>query len=189
MIKPKLFYTTYEAGDVLYVSHSTVIEWIRTGKLKAIKTLGGHRRIPKEELDDFIRRNKMILEENKKARVLIVDDDKAIRTGLKELLQNRGFDVDCADDGFEAGVLAIQNEPSVIVLDLKMQGLDGFSACRLIRENPLLKNTKVLVLTGYPSKANFERVLRLGADKCLAKPIAGKVLIKEIDSLLKKETT
>ena len=186
MLKPKLFYTTQEAGDMLFVSHSTIIEWIESGKLKAAKTLGGHRRIPKEELETFVRRNKMGLDGDKNSRILIADDDKAIRAGLKEILQQKGFEVDVAGDGFEAGVMAIQNEPSLIILDLKMHGLDGFSTCRLIKENPVLKNIKILVLTGYPTKSNLDRVLKAGADRCLAKPIQSDALVKEIKALLQK---
>ncbi len=120
-----------------------------------------------------------------KSRILIVDDDDSIRSGLKESLEEKGFSIDIACDGFEAGVLAIKNDPSLIILDLKMRGLDGFHACRLIKANPLLKNIKILVLTGYPSSANVSRILKLGADRCLAKPIDGKDLLREIVGLLK----
>ena len=127
----------------------------------------------------------MIFKKNDKNRILIVDDDNSIRTGLKETLEGKGFKIDMAADGFEAGVLAIKNEPALIILDLKMRGLDGFSTCRLIKSNPLLKDIKILVLTGYPSHANIERILKLGADKCLSKPVDGKDLFKEISTLLK----
>ncbi len=181
----KEFYTTYEARDKLFVSHSTVIDWIESGKLKAIKTLGGHRRIPRQELERFMKKNKMWIDKGKEHRILIVDDDKAICSGLKELLEKQGFRVDIALDGFEAGVLAILNEPSLIILDLKMPGLDGFSACRLIKENPFLRDIHILVLTGYPSKENFQRITELGAEKCLAKPVQQKTLLREIKKLLK----
>ena len=122
---------------------------------------------------------------SRKPRILVVDDDDAIRSGLKETLEEKGFKIDVAADGFEAGVLAIQNEPSLIILDLKMQGLDGFSACKLIRTNPMLKDIKIIVLTGYPSKDNVEKMLKLGANKCLAKPVDRADLLKEIQDLLK----
>ncbi len=129
----------------------------------------------------------MILKKNDKRRILIVDDDEAIRAGLKETLEASGFRIDTASDGFEAGLLAIQNDPALIILDLKMQGLDGYSACRLIRANPLLKNIKILVLTGYPSVSNIDKVANLGADRWLAKPIDRKDLLREIHSLLKQK--
>ncbi len=180
----KKFYTTYEAGDLLFVSHSTIIDWVESGRLKATKTLGGHRRILKSELDTFIQRNKLRKMETQTLRILIVDDDKSIRTGLTELLESKGYKVDTAASGFEAGVLAIQHDPSLIILDLIMQGLDGFSTCRLIKTNPLLRNIKILILTGYPSEENFQKVTKMGADRCLAKPVEKKVLLREIDSLL-----
>ncbi len=183
-VKEKDFYTTYEAKDKLFVSHSTVIDWIDSGKLKAIKTLGGHRRIPRGELELFIKKNKMSIPKAKSKRILIVDDDHAICVGLKEMLEKHGFAVDTASDGFEAGVLAILNEPAVIILDLKMPGLDGFSACKLIKENPLLKDIRILVLTGYPTPENYKRITSLGAEQCLAKPVQKRVLLKEIKNLV-----
>lgn len=126
----------------------------------------------------------MPLVEKQKPRILIVDDDKSVSVGLKEMLEERGFEIDTAKDGFEAGVLAIQKEPSLVILDLKMAGLDGFSTCRLFRENPLLKDVKILILTGYPSQVNKEKILKLGADRCVAKPVERKILLREINTLL-----
>ena len=129
----------------------------------------------------------MIFQGKQLSRILIVDDDDVIRTGLKETLESKGFRIDVAADGFEAGILAIQNIPSMIILDLKMRGLDGFSTCKLIKANPLLKNIKILVLTGYPSQSNVDKILRMGADRCLAKPVDRKDLLKEIDGLLQRK--
>ena len=181
----KEYYTTYEAGNRLFVTHSTIIDWIKRGKLKAAKTLGGHRRILRAELDNFIRRNRMHLGDHEKYKILVADDDASIRVGLKEILEEKGFTVDAAADGFEAGILAIQNSPNLIILDLKMQGLDGFSACRLIKANPLLKHIKILILTGYPSRNNIRKILQFGADRCLAKPVEKRILLKEIEVLLR----
>ncbi|MFA5059300.1 MAG: response regulator [Candidatus Omnitrophota bacterium] len=183
-LPPKEFYTTYEAGSRLFVSHSTVIDWIESGKLKAVKTLGGHRRIPREELERFMARHKMVSEQKKKPAILIVDDDQSIREGLKEILQKEGFKTYAASEGFEAGVSAIQYEPGLIILDIKMPGLDGFNACRLIKSNPLLKKIKILILTGYPTKPNIAKILKMGADRCLAKPVQTKILLNEISLLL-----
>lgn len=184
----KDFYTTYEARDKLFVSHSTVIEWIKAGKLKAVKTLGGHRRIPKEELEKFVRKNNMTIEPGEKNnnKILIVDDDHTICVGLKEMLEAKGFSVEIASDGFEAGVMAIQSMPALIILDLKMRGLDGFSACKLLKANPHLRHIRILVLTGYPSKENLDHIMRLGADQCLAKPVDQAKLLKAIKQLVKR---
>ncbi len=126
----------------------------------------------------------MFPSKNDRERILIVDDDESIRSGLKESLESKGFKIYLASDGLEAGVLAAKREPALIILDIKMQGLDGFNACRLIRSNPLLKNIKILALTGHPSKVNVTRILRFGADRCLAKPVSGKNLLRAIDRLL-----
>lgn len=130
----------------------------------------------------------MIFKKNKSRRILIVDDDAAIRDGLKETLEASGFKIDVASDGFEAGIMAIQNDPALIILDLKMQGLDGFSACRLIKTNPHLKDIKILILTGYPSSGNVDKISKLGADRLVTKPIDRNGLLKEINNLLSAKT-
>ena len=58
--------TTHEAAKLLYVTPTTVIQWIKDGKMKVIRTVGGHRRIPIEELNKFIVENNMILDYEKK---------------------------------------------------------------------------------------------------------------------------
>ena len=118
------------------------------------------------------------------ARILVVDDDESIRVGLKEMLEEKGFEVTVASDGVEAGLMAIDNKPQLMILDLKMRGLDGFQSCRLIKHNSFLKGMKILALTGFPSRSNIERILKLGADDCLAKPIERKTLFRHITTLL-----
>ena len=113
---------------------------------------------------------------NRLAHILIVDDDESIRLGLKEMLEKEGFKVDVASDGFEAGLMAIRHEPRLVILDLKMKGLDGFQACRLIHNNPFFKNTKILVLTGFPTKANLTpKVTRKRAPLTSTHPAASRL--------------
>ena len=186
----KDFYTTYEAGNLLFVSHSTVIDWINSGKLKATKTLGGHRRIPRSELEGFVRKNNMSTNDRKKKRILIVDDDKTIRIGLKEILHDRGFIVETAGDGFEAGVLAIQKEPDLIILDLLMPKMDGFAVFKELKNEKWSEymDIPILILTSIREEASRRRYeletgQELNADDYIEKPLSPEILLASIEKL------
>ena len=179
MVKERL--TTHEVALCCHVNMSTVVNWIEDGSLKAYRTKGGHRRVKRDDLLDFMAEHKMPLPSNK--RVLIVDDDESIRSGLKELFESEGYEVDTAVGGFEAGVLLQMKKPSVIILDLVMPGMDGFEVCEYISQQKSLKHTMVIVLTGYPSKDNIKKAKEAGANKCIAKPVDNLVILKEVKNL------
>ena len=174
--------TTHEAAKYINVTMPTVVNWIDDGSLKAYKTKGGHRRIKKDDLVDFLKKYNMPA--FSKERILVVDDDASIRIGLKKVFQKEGYEVDLASDGFEAGVLIEKGKPALVVLDLIMPNLDGFSVCQYIRSLDGLKHTKIIVLTGYPSKENFSKAKKAGADLCLAKPVQSEELLNEVETLL-----
>ncbi|MBU0679767.1 MAG: response regulator [Verrucomicrobia bacterium] len=117
-------------------------------------------------------------------RILVVDDDVKVRTGLKASLSTHAeYDVRTAADGYQAGRIISEFKPHVIILDLLMDGLDGFDVCKDVKSSPEFKNTRVLVLTGYPGGGNVERIKRCGADAVLTKPVSIDYLEKEIQRL------
>lgn len=120
-------------------------------------------------------------------RILIVDDDEPVRTGLEaELGAEAQFRVRTASNGYQAGRLLCEFRPHVVILDLMMEGLNGFDVCRDIRATPELKNTRVLVLTGYPGGGNTERALACGADTVLSKPTSTARIKEQLRKLLKQ---
>jgi excisionase family DNA binding protein len=161
---------------------TTVINWTKDGSLKAYRTKGGHRRIKKNDLEEFLRKHKIPV--SLKPKILIVDDEEAIRDGLKELFESLDYEVHVAGDGFSGGLLIEKNRPEVVILDLIMPGVDGFGVCERIREQEHLRHTKVIVLTGYPSQENIERAKKSGAARVLAKPVDNNVLVNEVNTLL-----
>ncbi len=174
--------TTHYIAEYCHVTINTVVNWIKDGSLKAFRTKGGHRRINRSDFDEFLSRHNMpALDGN---RILIIDDDVSIRNGLEELFESTGYQVDTAEDGFMAGALVEQYRPAVIILDLIMPGLDGFSVCRHIKEQKHLKDIKIIVLTGYPSKENVQEVKRAGADIVISKPVDSEIILKEVQDLL-----
>lgn len=117
-------------------------------------------------------------------RILIVDDDEMVRSGLeKELGAVPEYAVRTAGDGYRAGRLLTEFRPHLMILDLLMEGLDGFDVCLDVKSSPTLRKTRILVLTGYPGGGNVARIERCGADRVLVKPVTAEALRAEITKL------
>ena len=118
-------------------------------------------------------------------RVLVVDDDEDVREGLSFALgAGRGWEVRTAADGFEAGYQLARFRPHLVLLDLAMPGMDGFSVCRRLRQAAEGRDLKIVILTGYGSPENGERSLLYGADLFLRKPVDFDRLLAHLDELL-----
>ena len=121
-----------------------------------------------------------------KKSILIVDDDKDILTFLSYNLRKEGYRVFTATDGEEAIAQVKKIQPSLILLDVMMPVLDGIEACRLIRSMRLNEQPIIAMLTArseeYSEIAGFEA----GADDYINKPIRPRLLIKKIESLLRR---
>jgi DNA-binding NarL/FixJ family response regulator len=102
--------------------------------------------------------------------VLLVDDQPAIRVGLRTILESAGIVVVAeAGDGEEAVLLAQRLHPDVVLMDLRMPGVDGIAATRRLRENPPPGQTRVVILTTFDGDPNVLAALRAGADGFLGK--------------------
>lgn len=121
-----------------------------------------------------------------KKSILIVDDDKDILTFLSYNLRKEGYRIFTATDGEEAIAQVKKIQPSLILLDVMMPVLDGIEACRLIRSMRLNEQPIIAMLTArseeYSEIAGFEA----GADDYINKPIRPRLLIKKIESLLRR---
>ena len=121
-----------------------------------------------------------------KKSILIVDDDKDILTFLSYNLRKEGYRIFTATDGEEAITQVKKIQPSLILLDVMMPVLDGIEACRLIRSLRLNEQPIIAMLTArseeYSEIAGFEA----GADDYINKPIRPRLLIKKIESLLRR---
>ena len=100
--------------------------------------------------------------------VLVVDDDDSVRAALSDVLQEEGFEVvGRARDGLEGVSLAVSLEPDVIVLDVRMPGLDGIAAARQIHEQ--LPSARLVMLSAYDEKTLRDEAQRAGAAAFLVK--------------------
>lgn len=182
-------YTTFEAALLCHVSHHSIKNWIRRDLIKAIRTPGGHYRIKKSELTTFMKKYQMLDEEEVIApksehKILVVDDDKETLDLIKDILVTNKFNVSDVDNGFAAGMSAIQESPSLIILDFLMPRVDGFDVCRTLKKNAKTKNIKILALTCLTAESQIERMYEYGIDDYLAKPFEINELLSRVNNLL-----
>ncbi len=178
--------TISDASNLCSVSRATIWRWIKSGKLQASKTAGGHHRVSERDFLDFMNDQQMHKQfrGDISKKILVVDDDELIRKYFKKLLNSADIALEFAKDGFDAGIKTITFKPQLIILDLFMPKMDGFSVCRQIKTTRETSSIKVLAISGYDSPKNREKIFSSGADAFLAKPIDSQIMLKKIDTLL-----
>lgn len=187
MENSKKFYTVPEAAEKFGVNRRTMSTWVATGKIKSLVTPGGHHRILCSEIESVLEQSRFLKTEYKEEKtILIVDDDESIRKTLKQRLIRENFNVETASNGFQAGLKARDINPDLIILDLVMEGIDGFEVCRTVKSDPSLKDTKILIMTGFDSSENQKRAIQEGADLFLSKGASFQKILNFINELLSK---
>ncbi|MGB9803739.1 diguanylate cyclase [Desulfofundulus sp.] len=121
------------------------------------------------------------------ARVLLVEDSPLQRKILAGYLTGGGMEVITASDGREALRIAEQQKPDLILLDVILPGMDGFEVCRVLKENPDLKDTPVVFITSHQGREERIRGLECGADDFLLKPVDKRELLIRTHSLIRRK--
>lgn len=117
-------------------------------------------------------------------RVLVADDDRSIRESLVRALQLEGYVVDACADGLETLTAVRDKAPDVLVLDLMMPGLDGLTACRVLRAER--NQVPILMLTARTETSDRVAGLDAGADDYLPKPFELEELLARLRALLRR---
>ncbi|OBB86243.1 DNA-binding response regulator [Mycobacterium colombiense] len=117
-------------------------------------------------------------------RILVVDDDRAVRESLRRSLSFNGYSVELAHDGVEALELIANERPDALVLDVMMPRLDGLEVCRQLRSTG--DDLPILVLTARDSVSERVAGLDAGADDYLPKPFALEELLARMRALLRR---
>ena len=120
----------------------------------------------------------------RKATILIVEDEEAIRTGLIDLLVYHGYDTDAASDGNVALDMALKGSYDLILLDVMLPGMDGFAICDRIRSKD--REQPIIMLTAKSSDEDIIQGLQLGADDYVAKPFSVAQLVLRIQAVLRR---
>jgi len=121
---------------------------------------------------------------NRKVRILVVEDEEAIRTGLIDVLVYHGFEVDFAVDGPSGLEKAFTGTFDLILLDVMLPGMNGFDICEKIRA--VDREQAIIMLTAKTSDEDVIQGLSLGADDYVAKPFSVAQLVLRIQAVLRR---
>jgi len=120
----------------------------------------------------------------KAARLLVIDDDAAMREFLKNVLAPEGFRVSDTASGEDGVKQALALKPDLILLDLRMPTPDGVAICKAIRGNEETKTLPILVVTGTLSREQIEETMSAGADDFVSKPVDVRDLLIRVRAML-----
>lgn len=120
--------------------------------------------------------------------VLIIDDEPMARTLLRLMLVRAGFQVSEAEDGFDALEKIKRNQPDIILLDVMMPGMDGFSVCETLRNESETASLPIIMLSAKTDLNSVNKGLRVGATKYLTKPISPEELTQHVREALNEVT-
>lgn len=121
---------------------------------------------------------------NKQLRILVVEDEEAIRTGLIDVLVFHGYDVDSAATGPNGLEKALTGKFDLILLDIMLPGMDGYEICNRIRTED--RNQAIIMLTAKTSDEDIVQGLKLGADDYVPKPFSIQQLVLRIEAVLRR---
>ena len=177
----KTVLTTFDAAELIGVSPYTIRLWIIKGLLPAYSTPGGHRRIKLEELDEFLKKNRMPIPEKLfggKWRALLSgfsrerDERNRIEGGL------RGFQCFFASTDVETGFLMLKLNPALVIADMDRGGSDWKETAKIIRDNPELSHMNILGVSRTVDRHLVSEAEKAGLYEVLMKPVDGKELAK-----------
>ena len=120
----------------------------------------------------------------KKAKLLIVEDEVAIREGLVDVFVYHGYDVDFSGNGTEALQKALTGTFDLILLDVMLPGMNGFEICNQVREHD--RDQAIIMLTAKSSDEDIIEGLTLGADDYIAKPFSVAQLLLRVQAVLRR---
>ena len=115
-------------------------------------------------------------------KVLVIDDSNTIRRSAEIFLRQAGFEVVLAEDGFDALAKISDHQPKVIFVDIMMPRLDGYQTCTLVKQNPNLKSTPVIMLSSKDGVFDRARGRMVGSDEYLTKPFTRESLLSTLSA-------
>ena len=116
-------------------------------------------------------------------RVLLVEDHEEIWDFLSRRLKRRGFDVVLAFDGQDGVDKVLATRPDVVLLDMNLPVMDGWTAARTVKANPEVRHIPIIALTAHAMSGDREKALEAGCDDYHAKPVDFSRLLTQIDAV------
>lgn len=122
-------------------------------------------------------------------RLLIIDDDDAFRTVLRESLSKSGYDIKEAASGRQAQTVMKSFIPDLVLLDVMMPDIDGVTLCREIRGNPSMQDVPVLILSALGDSQTVNDALLFGATDYVVKPVDMSAIAAKVEKALRQADT
>ena len=124
--------------------------------------------------------------QQKKNRILIIEDDANFRYLLRMHLTQAGYEVRVAEDGVDGGKALLSEAPDLILSDLNMPFLNGFDLLALLKQDPATASIPVILLTGSKDNEVMAKSMTLGAADFLAKPVTQNDLLGSVEGCLRR---
>jgi excisionase family DNA binding protein len=174
MHKRKDVLTTGQVAEICNVAPRTVTKWFDSGQLKGYRIPGSRdRRIPTGELIRFMKAHDIPTDEVEigKIRILIIDSDWQAAEDLSTALQNKGnYEVQTAQSGFDAGLVAQKLAPHVIIINLMAQDVDARQVSKYVHSNEDLSGTKIVAIAANLRESEAHALHEQGFDEVIMKP-------------------
>ena len=182
----KEYLTPGKAAKLLHISPITLRYWANEGKLNFITTSGGHRRFKLSDIEQLQNTSNKQTIINGKPVILVVEDNDLHANLVVELVKELTSDykVVVADDGYKAGSLIQKEKPQIILLDLMMPNLDGFSVCKQIKADNTTKNIPIIAMSGNTEPETIVKITKAGADAFLCKPLDIEKFNKTLENFI-----
>ncbi len=177
--------TTREAARALGICVRTTQLWVESGRLRAWKTPGGHRRILRESVDEILRERENELGVSIHGfDVLVVEDERVQRQLLQSMLSriSPGITVRTAYNGVEGLIKIGEKQPQLLITDLMMPGLDGFHMLNTLIASPLVRPLQIVVITGLSAQEIAEHGGLPDGVLTFHKPLEMKALIAMVSA-------
>jgi len=121
-------------------------------------------------------------------RILYIEDNEDNVYMLTQRLTRHGFEVSIASDGAQGIETALRERPDLILMDLGLPSLDGWTATRQLKQMPETRDIPILALSAHTMPGDREKALAAGCDDYDAKPIVFERLLKKIDTLIRRRS-
>lgn len=180
-------YTTHDIAEFCDVYPSSVLHWIKAGKLVTQRTDGGHHRVTRENVIDLLSRLSIRIPDELVARkrILIVEDDAEQAKLLARAISRRGaYEVETCGDGITALIRIGQAPPDLVILDIVIPKLDGLQVCRVLKGQPQTKAIKIIAVSGQKLPFSAKKLADLKLEGFFRKPLVYKDLLARASQLL-----
>ena len=117
-------------------------------------------------------------------KILVVDDEENFLSLLRDALEIRGLEVITVSNAVEAGMELASRLPALILMDVKMPGINGLQACEAIRRNPVTRDVPIIIISGVSDESQIKKARKMGVVEYFTKPVDIEKLINKIKEVL-----